>query len=177
MSESESEHTQSLVRRLRAGESRAGDALQHMHRGALLRFAARYLGNVHDAEDAIQEVFTRILETDAVPRDFRVWSLRITRNVCLNRLRGKGRRRDDARLATGLDIADERSGELSRLVRLEDRAELNAALERLSAQQREVLILRYIEGLGRGEIAEILELPVSTVKSRLFEGVSRLRQG
>ena len=52
---------------------------------------------------------------------------------------------------------------------------LQQALEQLSNEQREVLLLRYGEGLGRDDIASILDEPVSVVKSRLFEGMKRLR--
>ena len=170
------ELSRTLVQRLRAGDDAAGEALENLHRARLQRFAGRYLRNVHDAEDAVQESFARILSSDAEPRDFRVWSYRIARNVCLNALRSSGARRDGARLSTHFDAQAEQTGALTRLVRAEDGAALGELLARLSESQREVLTLRYLEGLGREEIAAVLEVPLSVVKSRLFEGVSRLRE-
>ena len=166
----------SLIRRLRAGDMSAGESLQELYSRDLCRFALRYLGNDHDAEDAVQEVFVKILESDTSPNEFRRWAYRIVRNVCLNRLRSKGRRRDADRLETGLDIPMEQVGELTRLVRVEDGVAIRTALETLSDAQREVLILRYLEGLERDEIAEVLDVSVSVVKSRLFEGINRLRK-
>lgn len=146
-------------------------------REALTRFATRYLGNVDDAEDAVQEVFVKVLESDCEPRDARAWSYRIARNVCLNRLRAAGRRRDADRLATGVDVPLEELGQLTRLMNLEQGQQAVGALDRLSEAQREVLVLRYLDGLDRTEIATVLDLPVSVVKSRLFEGVNRMRKG
>ena len=144
-------------------------------REPLKRFAMRYLGNEHDAEDAVQEVQVRILEAKTKPDDLRVWSYRVARNVCLNRLRSSGRRKDVERLMTGVNVPVDQVGELTRLVRAEDGVALGEALAQLSDAQREVLVLRYLEGLGRDEIARVLELPVSVVKSRLYEGVTKLR--
>lgn len=165
--------TPTLVQRFRAGDPAAGDELAGLHRPALLRFTRRYLGHDADAEDAVQEVFARVLQTETVPRDFRVWAFTIARNVCLNRLRARGA--PVLRLATGVDLAEDRSGELTRMARAEDAEALGSVLERLSDAQREVLVLRYLEDLGREEIAEVLGLTVAVVKSRLFEGVQRLR--
>lgn len=135
----------------------------------------RYLGNEHDAEDAVQEVLVRILEAKTKPDDLRIWSYRVARNVCLNRLRSSGRRKDVERLITGVDVPADQIGELTRMVRAEDGAALGEALAGLTDAQREVLVLRYLEGLGREEIGQVLELPVSVVKSRLYEGVTKLR--
>ena len=67
-------------------------------------------------------------------------------------------------------------GQLTRLVRAEQRDELIAAFEQLTPEHREVLKLRYGDELGREEIAVVLGLSVSVVKSRLFEGMKKLRE-
>ncbi len=174
--ESPEDLSATLLLRLRGGDRSAGEALEHLHRPALVRFARRYLRNEHDAEDAVQETFARILQAENMPLDFRVWSYRIARNVCLNHLRTGQIRGQEKRLATGIDIAADQTGQFTRLVQAEDDAALGVALGKLSDAQREVLILRYLEGLGREEIAAVLEVTVAVVKSRLFEGVTRLRQ-
>jgi RNA polymerase sigma-70 factor (ECF subfamily) len=174
--EPEDDFSMTLVRRLRKGDDEAGEKLQDLYRVTLVRFAQRYLGDLHDAEDAVQDVFARILTSKAEPLNFRLWAYRIARNVCLNQLRSTGRRKDGLLLSTAFDVAVEKAGALTGIVRAEDAAELAATLDKLSEAQREVLVLRHFEGLGREEIATVLELPVSVVKSRLFEGVNRLRQ-
>lgn len=165
-----------LVRRLRNGDDDAARKLQDLYRIMLVRFAHRYLGNLHDAEDAVQDVFANILTSKAEPQRFRLWAYRIARNVCLNRLRAAGRRKDGLLLSTSFDVATENTGALTGIIRAEDNAAFAATLDRLSEAQREVLVLRHFEGLGREEIAAVLELPLAVVKSRLFEGVNRLRQ-
>lgn len=164
-----------LVERLRGGDTRAGRSLEELYFAELRRFTARYLGNEHDAEDAVQEVFIKVLETRTVPTELRAWLYRVARNVCLNRLRSRGRRKDSDRLQTGIDLPVDQVGELTRIVAVEEGMALRDKLLELSDAQREVLVLRYLEGLSREEIAEVLEVNVSVVKSRLFEGVSRLR--
>ncbi len=149
---------------------------QEQQRAALTRFATRYLGNLDDAEDAVQEVFVKMLESDCEPRNLRAWSYRIARNVCLNRLRAKGRRRDADRLATGVDVPMEELGQLTRLMNREEGQQVLGALDDLSEAQREVLVLRYLDGLDRAEIATVLDVSVAVVKSRLYEGVSRMRR-
>ncbi len=167
--------SKTLVERFRSGDDDAGQELERLHRPSLLRFSLRYLRNADEAEDAVQEVFARILSAQQQPQNFRAWSYRIARNVCLNQLRSLGNRRDRDRMETNFDVSAQETGALTRLIGSENDAELGALLSRLSEAQREVPTLRYLEGLDREEIADVLEESVQVVKSRLFEGVSRLR--
>jgi RNA polymerase sigma factor (sigma-70 family) len=158
-------------------DSRLDPAVLLAHRPLLVRFARRYVGD--DAEDAVQDACLRILAlgaSGARPREFAPYAMRAVRNVCLNRLRAAARRKDVARLPTALDVEQEATGPLTRLARGDDATELTAQLARLSPAQREVLLLRYVDGLDRSAIAEVLELSESVVKSRLFEAVDRLRK-
>ena len=168
--------TPSLVHALRAGDAKAGALLDALYRDAIVRFAWGYLRDADEAEDAAQDVFCKVLETTQVPDNFRAWLYRVARNHCLNRLRSRGRRKDRQRLATGMDAGDAVPGNLSRLVDEERRARLGDALAALPESQREVLLLRYSEGLSRKEIAEVVGEPVSVVKSRLYEGLEKLRR-
>lgn len=167
--------TPSLVEGLRDGDTGAGALLERLYREPLVRFAWGYLGDPEEAEDAVQDVFCKVLESDAVPDRFRAWVYRIARNHCLNRLRSRKRRRDGARLATGMDVAASTAGHLTRMGDEEETERLAARLRELPPEQEEVLRLRYAEGLSRAEIAEVLDVPESTVKSRLFEATRRLR--
>lgn len=168
--------TPSLIGRLRAGDCAAGELLEQLYRRDLLRFCAGYLGQVEQAEDAVQDVFCKVLAAETVPESFRSWIYRIARNRCLDLLRGRARRRDDQPLPSESVAAAELTGHLTRLVRKELRSRLRQLVAGLPASQREILRLRYVEGLSRQEIAEVLEIPESVVKSRLFEGIERLRQ-
>ncbi len=169
--------TPSLVQKLRAGNNHAAILLDGLYREALTRFAWGYVGNVEDAADAVQEVFYKVLATREVPEKFRAWIYRVTRNHCLNVIRdGKRRRADDA-LKSQQDLADSLTGNLTRMEKEEERQRLVEALLLLSDDHQEVLRLRYTEGLSRQEISDVLDIPVPTVKSRLFEVLKKLRLG
>jgi len=170
------EETVDLARRLRAGDDGAADVLDRLHRAALVRFATRYLGDRAAAEDVAQEALVAALGADDVaPERFRAWLYRVARNRCLNVIRGRGRRPDGERLSTHADPVASLTGPLSRLFARERAADLARQLARLTEAQREVLALRYVESLSRDEAAEVLGLSVSLVKSRLHEGLKRLR--
>lgn len=145
-------------------------------RPALLAFASRMLADTTAAEDAVQDCLATVLHQEQAPRQPRAFCFRVLRNLCHNRQRDSRRRRDRDRLQTGMDQSLTQAGALTRMVQAEDAAAVFASLRQLSPAQREVLQLRYIDGLERQEIAEVLELEVAVVKSRLFEGVRRLRQ-
>ncbi len=167
--------TSSLVLRLRAGDSNAGALLDQLYRDALLRFCWGYLGRLEEAEDAVQDICCKALSADAVPDAFRPWLYKIARNHCLNLLRAQARRKDDQDLPTASRMHESLTGQLTRLVRDEQKARLDELVRGLPETEREVLRLRYVEGLSRPEIAEVLEMEDSVVKSRLFEGLQRLR--
>jgi RNA polymerase sigma-70 factor (ECF subfamily) len=167
--------TPSLLACLRAGDPQAGALLNELHRGNLVRFCGGYLGNPAEAEDVVQDVFCRVLTNSTVPDSFRAWMYRIARNRCLDLLRARGRRRDDQDLPDDSRLQADLTGNLTRLVRRELRSRLHHLVAGLTAGQREILRLRYVEGLSRPEIAQVLGIPESLVKSRLFEGLEKLR--
>lgn len=167
--------TPSLIRNLRRGDPEAGALLEKLYRTALIRFCWGYLGRVEDAEDAVQDITCKVLSSTSVPDVFRPWLYRTARNHCLNLLRQRGRQRDGGELPTGSQLREMLTGQLTRLVRSEQQERVDELVRRLPENQQEVLRLRYIEGLSRGEIAEVLETPEAVIKSRLFEGLNRLR--
>jgi RNA polymerase sigma-70 factor (ECF subfamily) len=168
--------TSSLVVRVRAGDPRAGALLDELYRDALVRFCWGYLGRMEEAEDAVQDICCKVLETRIVPDAFRPWLYKIARNHCLNLRRGRARRKDDRDLPSASQLREALTGQLTRLVRDEQKARLEELVRALPETEREILRLRYVEGLSRPEIAEVLDLDESVVKSRLFEGLQRLRE-
>lgn len=160
--------------RLAAGDAGAWAEVEAAYRGDLVRFALGYLGDVAAAEDAAQETFVRALSSGSAPEAVRPWLYRIARNLCLNTLRSR-RVRSEERLPTRAPFHESVVGHLTRLVAREDVHGLREELERLSLEHREVLGLRYGEDLSRAEIAEVLDLAPSVVKSRLYEATKVLR--
>jgi len=174
--EEEIQGTASLLVALRAGDAHAARLLDEAYRVKLLRFAYGYLGRVEAAEDVVQDVFCRILESPTIPENFRAWVYCICRNRCLDVLRSCQRRRDDEELPDDSQLDAATTGVLTRLMRGERRLRVRELLSALPQAQQEVLRLRYTEDLSRGEIADVLGIRESLVKSRLFEGLQRLRQ-
>jgi RNA polymerase sigma-70 factor (ECF subfamily) len=168
--------TPSLVQRLRRGDAGAGVLLDDLYRDALFRFCWGYLGSTEEAEDAVQDICFKILSAKDVSDDFRPWLYKVARNHCLNLLRGRARRKDRQQLPAASQVGAVLTGHLTRLAREELHSHLSELVNSLSEAHREVLRLRYVEGLSRAEIAEVLDLPESVVKSRLFEGLKKLRE-
>ncbi|MBU0719428.1 MAG: sigma-70 family RNA polymerase sigma factor [Planctomycetes bacterium] len=165
-----------LVAHLRTGNPAAAALLDRLFREAALRFCWGYLGSMEEAEDALQDIWCKVLAAPEVPDRFRPWLYRIARNHCLNVLRNEARRRDGHDLPAPSQIEAILTGHLTRMVKDEARQRVTEIVRDLPASQQEVLRLRYVEGLSRSEVAEVLDLAESVVKSRLFEGLRKLRE-
>lgn len=165
-----------LVERLRRGDPAAMGILQSRYRARLVQFCWGYLEDIEEAEDAVQDVFCKVLEAAVIPDQFRPWVYRVARNHCLNLLRSRARRVDRAAIPAASQVGAALTGQLTGMVRDEARAKVISAVAQLPESVREALRLRYVENLSRAEIAEILEVPESQVKSRLFEGLQKLRE-
>jgi RNA polymerase sigma-70 factor (ECF subfamily) len=168
--------TPSLVASLRSGDSLAGRLLNRLYRERMIRFCWGYLGSVEESEDAVQDIFCKVLAANGVPDKFRPWLYKIARNHCLNLRRAKGRRLDNHALPPSSALDAGARGNLAGMIDDERRQRLSHLVEALPAIHREVLKLRYTEDLSRAEIAEVLGIPESVVKSRLFEGIKKLRE-
>jgi RNA polymerase sigma-70 factor (ECF subfamily) len=159
-----------LVHRLRTGEALAFEELVRAYQHRVFGVALRMLGNVAEAEDVAQEAFLRAHR--ALP-DFRgdaklsTWLYAITSRLCLTRL-GSGER---AMIRQGEDsvmrLAHDADGPDTVLEQSELEGALHRAIAELPDERRIVVVLRDLEGLSYEEIAEALELPTGTVRSRL----------
>jgi RNA polymerase sigma-70 factor (ECF subfamily) len=170
------DRTVELVGFLRAGDGGAGALLNALYREPIHRFCWGYLGRADEAEDVWQEICYRVLTAKRIPDSFRAWLYKIARNQCLNALRTRANRRDGAPIVAESQVQDVLTGHLTRLVKEEVHSQLASLVDSLSPEQREALRLRYVEDLSRSEIAQVLDLPESVVKSRIFEGLKRLRE-
>ena len=160
-----------LVGRCLQGDHGAFRGLVERYHGPLFRLALRMLGNAEDAKDATQDAFVSAYEHLATfdpRRRFFSWIYRILVNDCLNVLRARRPVEPLDPLHAGGDdpFARAEAGEV--------RARVRGALLRLTDEQREVILLRHFAGLSYREIAEAIEMPEKTVKSRLFAARQRL---
>jgi RNA polymerase sigma-70 factor, ECF subfamily len=157
--------------RLRA-EDAALAALVDQYAGALYRVAYSVLRNPADAEDAVQETFLRVLRhrhSLGEVRDHRVWLIRIVWNIVLDRKRRtKSRPETDdvdelARVLPSTGLSAEETAAAA-----QHHAHVLACVERLPAKERQVLLLSAFEELTSVEIASVLGITESSVRSRLF---------
>jgi len=135
------------------------------------------MGRREDALDCAQETMLRAFRAfDSFRRDasFATWITRIAMNVCVDALR---RRRDavsldEIREAQGFEIRDESPGAYARLEQKERLRLLREGIQSLPPEMRQMIVLRDLQGMSYDEIAQALEMPLGTVKSR----VSRARE-
>jgi len=163
-----------LLRSAARGDSRAFRELMDRHADRMFRLAASLVGNSTDAEDVVQESLTGAFRGAGKFKgrsSVKTWLTRIvlTQSAICLRDRKRRRLRQNESAGQGL-IAPERAAGV------EAKIDLHAALQRLSSEHREVLVLREFEALSYGEIATLLEVPAGTVESRLFRARSELKK-
>jgi RNA polymerase sigma-70 factor, ECF subfamily len=161
-----------LVERAQAGDRMAFEQLVQRRVDSAFRTARAILGNEADARDATQEAFLSAWRERRSLRDpirFDAWFGRILVNSCRQAMRG--RRRRSVREIAASDLANPVDALLARDPAPDERsADLDAverAFERVSAQDRTILVLHHLEHRPLVDIAAALDIPVGTVKSRL----------
>lgn len=166
----DSETDDRLLRRYLAGDGRAFDVLMERHENRVFAVSLRILRDREDALDATQETFVTVLRKAGRFQGrsaFSTWLYRVAVNTCYDLLRKKGRRAT-ARLSPKHDPPDPSSAD--RLSSVEALPAIEDALARLPEAFRAAVILSDLEGLPLQEVAGILEVPLGTVKSRVFRG-------
>jgi RNA polymerase sigma-70 factor, ECF subfamily len=165
--------------RLRAGDRRAFEELVRLQPHRVYGLALRMLGNAAEAQDVAQEAFLRAHRGLAEFRgDARLstWLYAIVSRLCLNRLAGSERRLARHGEETLARLIDARPGPDQAVERGELEEALHRAIAELPDERRIVVVLRDVEGLAYEEIAQVLELPVGTVRSRLHRARLDLKE-
>lgn len=163
-----------LIRRVAARETQAFEELYARYARSVLGLALRRLGDRGQAEDSVQDVFTAVWRSASTYDEARgpggAWLYTIARNALVDSLR----RRPGP-------TADEPPEAVSTAATPEEEAEaawnawrVHRALDTLPATERSVIELAYFSGLSQSEVAEFLQLPLGTVKTRTRSGLSHL---
>jgi RNA polymerase sigma-70 factor, ECF subfamily len=171
------ESDESLIGRTLQGDLAAFEQLVERHRGVVFRVAARVVG-LDDAEDVSQDAFLRAfhrLEQYRGHAAFRTWLLQITQNTALNALT-RTRRRPTEIVDEPPEAADRDPVRqpVTELERRERQQRLELKLRTMRPEYRSLLVLRDLEGLSYNEIAEILDMPLGSVKGRLHRARDEL---
>lgn len=161
-----------IIHRARTGDRQAFAALFEQYKNLVFRSAYLILGNTEDAEDALQEVFVLVYRSlgsfDATKAAFTTWLHRVTINHCLN-----FRRKHNRALLPLDEVMLKSEFPDSHLANEEA---IWQAIHALSEKLQVVVILHYYWELPYAEIAQILEIPLGTVKSRLDLAIKTLRK-
>jgi len=163
-----------LVVRCQLGARPAFDELIQRWHEPLWKYVRRLTGDDEAANDVVQDVWLRVLRGIGRLRDgskLRAWLFGIARRALMDRLREQY-----AAPAVGaVDVMDVPANDIPVTLE-EDLTTMEHELARLPATEREVLTLFYLQELSLGETAEVLEVPIGTVKSRLFRARQLLRR-
>ena len=184
------ETVEALVERARAGDLEAFESLVARYQDRVYNYVLRMIYDPMEAQDVAQDTFVRAWQ--GLPRfrgasSFQTWLYRIASNLAIDAARSRKRRGlvtvslDEP--VEGIDASelehdlpdDERTGPAEALEQQELRQYVWAGIGELSNKLRPVIVLADLQGLSYGEIAGILGCPVGTVKSRLFNARSQLR--
>ena len=172
------EQDQELLDRCLAGEDSAWEALLRDYTRKIYNLCYRFTGRVEEAEDVTQEVFIKVFQTlksyDAAQGSFSTWLNRVARNHLVDHYRRTRKDRVTSSLEDELPAAQEKPSphmEPTTQVESRERREtLQLALDKLSPDLREAVILRDLHDLDYEEIALVLKVPQGTVKSRINRG-------
>jgi len=172
----------SEVARLRRGDPDAFDALLARYQNRLYRYLQRLVREPATTEDLFQQTWLRVVQNIEgldPRRNFEAWLFRIAHNLAIDHLRRRRMESLDEPLPSGEAMStlfpSTGPGALERLLGAERDRILTATLAELPAIQREVLTLRFEEEMKLEEIAEVLDVPLSTAKSRLKRALEGLR--
>ncbi len=172
---------ESLVLRLRKGDTPAGEVLVERYYQPLMRYLQRLAGNDHVAEELHQQTWLSVLDhldrfdAGSTTGGFKAWLFRIATNKANDLWRSRGRERA-AKEGLKLVTDEESPAAGHRMEGSEQEEKLRRAIEQLPDSQRQVLLLRYYSGMKFVEIADMLGCPLNTALGRMHKAMLKLKQ-
>ena len=154
------------------GDTRSLDMLYRAAAPGVYAYALSILKNSHDAEDVVQEVFLSIYKTAATYQSQgkpMAWILKIAKNLCLKRLSELQRT-----IGTSIDEWDGFTAQ-QQSMSTEDKLLIQACMNQLSDEERQIVVLHVVSGFKHREIAAMLVLPLSTVLSKYHRALKKLK--
>ncbi len=177
---------QRIIQKAKEGDRTAFAELVDLYKDRVYHISYRMLGNRQEAEDVAQETFIRVynnLESYNPQYKFSTWIYRIATNLSIDFIRKRKQSLSldaDISGAEGLDwhdrLADSGLGPEEEVLADEFQNEVQGAIMGLNPKYRSVMVLRYIQDLSLQEISETVQLPVSTIKTRIHRGREALRK-
>ncbi len=181
-SEHSNEEEYELIDAILAGNPKKFDLLVQSHQGRVLGSMLAMLGNRHDAEDVTQDAFfTAFRKLDRFERrsSFSTWVHRIAFNLAIDhqrRMSSRGRSRQTTVEAAESSVIDREPSPSARLLDQETHAQILEALSQLDVERRNIIAMRDLQGMDYAQIAEVMDIPIGTVRSRLHRARIELRE-
>lgn len=168
-----------IAETLRGKPAAFGDLVRR-YQDRLAHTVTHLCGSAEDAQDVVQDTFVQAfvkLDSFRGTSAFYTWLYRIAFNLTMSRRRGRRPPVSiEARREAGIDPIDDGDGPSAHLEQQDRTAQVQAALQRLSDDHRQVLVLRELDGWSYEQMAELLALPVGTIRSRLHRARLELKQ-
>lgn len=167
-----------LMASIRQRDMRSLEEFYDRHRVIAYSLAMRVLGDASDAEDVVQEAFVNVWRSastyDVGRSSPRSWLLSVVHHRAIDKLRGRQSRIRPVELEEGLGVPGEHDvwNEVSQELTGED---VRKALQQLPAEQRETIELAYFKGYTHSQIAQLMHVPLGTVKGRMRMGLHKLK--
>lgn len=175
-----------LINEVKQGDTESFGELVELYKDKVYQVAYRMVGHPQEAQDVAQEAFLRAytnLDKFDMDRKFSTWLFRIATNVAIDRLRKKKPDfylEDKVKGTEGLtyesQLAADQELPEDQVVNLEMQEWIQSEINQLPLKYRSAVILKYMEDLSLKEISEILDMPISTVKTRIHRGREALRK-
>jgi RNA polymerase sigma-70 factor (ECF subfamily) len=181
----------SLIARCQKADVAAFNEIVARYKGKIYNYVYRMTSNAEDAEDLTQEVFVRMytnIRTFRAEASLSTWLFRIAGNLCVDSFRRRKKERalthsldapipgdDDDSMGATRDVPDWSSEPDAMFSRKELGTHIQLALQKLPPKLRSAVVLHDIEGLAYEEIAQMEQIPLGTVKSRIFNARVALR--
>lgn len=167
-----------LCREIQSGSETALEALVHRYHSPIYGYISRQIGDAGMSQDLVQETFIRVctkIEQYRYPEPFRPWIYRIALNLCRDYWKSAYYRQRQQTEQLPETATDGQANISSIYDWQETRMEVRQAILELKEMYRDVLILRFYQELKLGEISDILQLPLGTVKWRLFKALELVK--
>ena len=174
-----------LIKAFKEGDPGALDELIGRHKERLYAYLLRLSRDRDAADDLLQEVFIKVIKklgSYGEREKFSAWLFTVAHHAVMDHFRSGARRREESLDAAGEDsapradtLASREPGPDELLDMAERAAVLQAAFDRLSADQRELFLMRHYSGLSFKEIADILGVPIGTVLARMSRAMAKVR--
>ena len=164
-----------LLKRYANGDPVAARMLIEKYSPPLYRMAFRSLGSSSEAEEIVQETMVRLwrFAPNWKPGKAKVytWLWRVASNLCIDRIRNNNRYVEDSS-----EKIDSSNSQLANLIDQDRANAVQEALRQLPARQNQVIVLKYFEGFGNKEIAEIMSVSVATIEGLYARGMKKLKE-